>query len=197
MLKANCSNLEDSAEDSELFNQCESIDQEHAFFQGIKKDHLLRQWRSTGVFEFNFDVPENAEKIQIYAMFSHENIGSAETSATAYATYSPRSKPCSDMNGPQYFLQVHTSTKEVRIGEHVVLHVKTNFPFASFDWLIFSKDIILNNGREIGNNIHPEVMDTYVKSCAGYCVVTYLLGVGDRHLDNLLLTKVRSIFTSC
>ena len=35
--------------------------------------------------------------------------------------------------------------------------------------------------------VRKEAMDTYVKSCAGYCVVTYLLGVGDRHLDNLLL----------
>ncbi|KAF9814425.1 hypothetical protein IEO21_05089 [Rhodonia placenta] len=35
--------------------------------------------------------------------------------------------------------------------------------------------------------VEPGVIDTFVKSCAGYCVVTYLLGVGDRHLDNLLL----------
>lgn len=35
----------------------------------------------------------------------------------------------------------------------------------------------------------PQVMDNYVRSCAGYCVVTYILGVGDRHLENLLLSK--------
>ncbi|KFM73350.1 Phosphatidylinositol 3-kinase catalytic subunit type 3, partial [Stegodyphus mimosarum] len=42
--------------------------------------------------------------------------------------------------------------------------------------------------------ISHEVMDNYVKSCAGYCVITYLLGVGDRHLDNLLLTKSGKLF---
>lgn len=36
--------------------------------------------------------------------------------------------------------------------------------------------------------ISTAIMDNYVKLCAGYCVITYLLGVGDRHLDNLLVS---------
>ncbi|EDN95446.1 hypothetical protein SS1G_11324 [Sclerotinia sclerotiorum 1980 UF-70] len=35
--------------------------------------------------------------------------------------------------------------------------------------------------------VRKEALDVFIKSCAGYCVITYLLGVGDRHLDNLLL----------
>lgn len=37
-------------------------------------------------------------------------------------------------------------------------------------------------------------MDTYVRSCAGYCVITHILGIGDRHLENLLLTQDGKLF---
>lgn len=43
-------------------------------------------------------------------------------------------------------------------------------------------------GDDAPMGLQKETMDTFVKSCAGYSVITYILGVGDRHLDNLLLT---------
>ena len=49
----------------------------------------------------------------------------------------------------------------------------------------FLKDKHPDSTNELG--IEPSVVDTYVKSCAGYAVITYLLGIGDRHLDNIML----------
>ncbi|RLN94396.1 hypothetical protein BBJ28_00013147 [Nothophytophthora sp. Chile5] len=42
--------------------------------------------------------------------------------------------------------------------------------------------------------VAPEALNTYVKSVAGYCVLTYLLGIGDRHLDNLMMKTEGHLF---
>ncbi|CDS39923.1 phosphatidylinositol 3 kinase catalytic subunit [Echinococcus multilocularis] len=42
--------------------------------------------------------------------------------------------------------------------------------------------------------LQPKVLETYIRSCAGYCVMTYLLGVGDRHMDNIMLTPEGQLF---
>lgn len=48
---------------------------------------------------------------------------------------------------------------------------------------------ILEYLRHDSNNLN-----NFIKSCAGYAVITFVLGVGDRHLENLLLTREGNLF---
>ncbi|KAF7457815.1 Phosphatidylinositol 3- and 4-kinase family protein [Cryptosporidium felis] len=106
----------------------------------------------------------------------------------------------------QLFEVSYKILKEWNIQDSVTLYRIT--PFSRNDGLIeflenfssigsirkkFGKNCILNYWATAYdttlNKIPRKVIDSFISSCAAYSVITFILGVGDRHLDNLLIGK--------
>ncbi|PIO72750.1 C2 domain protein [Teladorsagia circumcincta] len=61
---------------------------------------------------------------------------------------------------------------------------------------VFKEDILMNwlmkhNTTEF---MYKQALDNFTRSCAGWCVATYVLGIGDRHNDNILVTTAGHVF---
>lgn len=64
---------------------------------------------------------------------------------------------------------------------HSILH---QHKFTLQNWIL----------EKTGHLTVNQVRDNFVKSTAAYCVISYLLAVGDRHLDNIMVTETGYLF---
>jgi len=61
---------------------------------------------------------------------------------------------------------------------------------------VLAKDTLRNWIRKNNNSddMYARAQENFCLSCAGYCVATYVLGIGDRHNDNIMLMKTGHLF---
>lgn len=64
------------------------------------------------------------------------------------------------------------------LSSHEVLVFKVKFPFHLF---------LLRDALE-------QAIEEFTLSCAGYCVATYVLGIGDRHSDNIMIRETGQVW---
>lgn len=126
-------------------------------------------------------------------------------------TFTMMFKTGDDMRQDQLVLQLFS------IMDRVLKDVNLDCKFTIYDLIAFTTDdgllpfvpdsetitAILREHKGIGaylkshakdDDDYERILNNYISSCAGYCTATYLLGIGDRHLENLMITKDGKFF---
>ncbi|TRY67190.1 hypothetical protein TCAL_09234 [Tigriopus californicus] len=95
-----------------------------------------------------------------------------------------------------------SSGLDLHITPYKVLATSTNSGFVEYIESQSVANIISENGSILkyfqrisaNRSAFKAIISTFARSCAAYCVMTYILAVGDRHLDNLLITPSGALF---
>ena len=107
-------------------------------FAQISHEHYSKGLRTNGMLQFKVTPPKTSQSLKITALVETEEFGQVQSSMVAYKSVSEN----------DHFIHVRSSTKEIAVGRYVVFHVKTNFPFEHFDWMVLSKNIIIHSGMK-------------------------------------------------
>lgn len=116
-------------------------------FEAIARTYHQESFRTSGIARYKADVPADSQFVRIMAYFKNPDNPLLKASTEAFKAHAEN----------DHYIHVRSSTDNIAVGQYVIIHVKTNFPFDHFDWMIVSKDIIIHSGREYGDNIHSEV----------------------------------------
>ncbi|XP_022254489.1 CD109 antigen-like isoform X3 [Limulus polyphemus] len=115
--------------------------------QKLDVKHELVSPVRPGVWELELDLwvelggktlLNNIKSLHLEAHYKDETGERAKANLLVYASYSPTDR----------HLQVITSTKNPKVGEFIILHVRANYFVGNFSYVIVSKGIILLAGQE-------------------------------------------------